>query len=196
MKRRAKNNAKTSIVTKSERYDNSKFWIEYGIDLEKRKVMLSEDVEEESISYIVRGIHKMVEMDYSTPIDVYVSTFGGSVYEKLALYDTLRSLHYLQVRTHAFGKVMSAGIAIYLAGDERHSLPNTTFMAHAVSSETEGKLFEMETSVEECKRLTSVFLDIYAERTNWTKKQWQSKLRYKDFYFGTDKAKELGIVTH
>ena len=153
------------IVRKDERYDNSKFWIEFGIDLEQRRLMLDEDVDEYSIGWIIRGIFKMVEMDGTAPIDVYVNSYGGNCYDGLALFDVLRSLDYLTVRTHALGKVMSMGLKIYLAGDERYSYPSSTFMAHSVSSEIPyEKTYAVKVEAQETNRLNNIMLDILTEK--------------------------------
>jgi len=175
-------------------FDNSKFWIEHGIDLDNRQIMLSEDVDEVAIGFIIRGILKMVEYDSNTPIDVYVSTFGGCAYSELALYDVLRSLP-CEVHTYALGKVMSAGIALFLAGDKRYCFPTVRFMAHSAISFTSGKAFTMTVDTKECEYLYKVSIEMYADRSKKTKSWWHKEIQFKDKYFGAKDALKWGVAT-
>ena len=196
MKKMIKAQGKTEkIVGKDEKFDSSKYWIEYGIDLEKRRIMLDEDVDEYSMGWIFRAIFKMVDMDATAPIDFIINSYGGSVYDGLMLYDLLRSLDYLTVRTYATGKIMSMGLILYLAGDERTASKRATFMAHSLSSGMWGKMRELEVEVDECKRLQKDLVTILAERTEYrTYEWWQKHIRHEDRFYARDKAIELGIV--
>ena len=189
------NGSPEKIVSKSEKYDNTKYWIEYGIDIEKRRVMLDEDIDEYSVGWIIRAMRRMIDADKSTPIDIYVNSYGGYCYDGLALYDFLRACSYTTIRTHATGKIMSMGLVIYLAGDERYASPRTSFMAHSVSGGAWGKVYELKTDVKESDRLNKVNLDIMEERTSKTKAWWTKEIQYEDRYYDKKKALALGIVT-
>ena len=128
------------IVSKSEKFDNTKYWIEYGIDIQNRRIMLDETVDEYSIGWIIRALRRMIDANKTEPIDIYVNSYGGYCYDGLALYDFLRACSYTTIKTHATGKIMSMGLVIYLAGDERYASPRASFMAHSVSGGTWGKL--------------------------------------------------------
>ena len=65
------NNEKTEkLVSKEEKYDNTKFWISYGIDLEKRRIMLDEGVDEYSIGWIIRALRKMIDEDKTSSVEL------------------------------------------------------------------------------------------------------------------------------
>lgn len=182
------------IVGKDERYENSKFWLMYGVDLEKRRISIHGDIDEDSVSYAIRGINKMLEVDPEAAIDVYINSYGGDAYEALALYDAISDCT-CNVRTHGQGKVMSAGLMIYLAGDERYSFPNTTFMAHTALSRTGGKSFEQEVDLLELKRIDSIICQMLSEKTKKSKMWWARKIKTHDYYIPYKEALELGIVT-
>lgn len=187
---------KDQIVTKAERYDNTKFWVEYGIDIEKRRIMLDEDVDEYSVGWIIRGLRKMIDANKTEPIDIIINSYGGYCYDGLALYDFIRACSYTKIRTHAMGKIMSMGLIIYLAGDERHSSPRASFMAHTLAGGLDGKLFEMETDLKESKRIEKVLQEIMVDRTKKTYAWWTKETKYEDRYYDKEKALTLGIVTH
>ena len=183
-------------MTKKQRKlsGNDEYWIEYGIDVDNRRVMLNEEVDEYSMSWIIRGILMMSDFDSDTPIKVYINTYGGSCYDGLALYDTIKNCK-APVHTYAIGKVMSMGTWIMLAGDEKYAYPNTTFMWHSISSSMPHcKMFDLETDTKECKRLYNQLLDIYGRDSNKSFAWWSKWIKYEDRYAGVDKAKELGFV--
>lgn len=170
-------------------------WINYGIDLDGRKVYLAGAIEEKNVTRIKRAIMMMVTMNDKEPIHVFVNSFGGSVYDTLGLYDMLVGLP-CDVYTYAHSKVMSGAFIIYLAGSRRYALPSTTFMMHSVSSEgREGKTYEQEIDVIESKRLNGMLMSIIVDKTDKSEKFWTKKIRTDDFYIDFDNAIQYGIVT-
>jgi len=189
-----KNLAKERIVGKDDKYENTRYFIDNGVDVEKRRIMIDDEIDEISMGRAIRGILKMVDADQQKPIDVYLNTYGGSVYDCFALYDVLRSLDGIVIRTHALGKIMSAGFILFLAGDERRSYPRSRFMIHSITGGTYGKLHELETDFAETKILKEYFLDILAERTKKEKSWWKKEISVKDRYYSTERCEELGVV--
>lgn len=64
-------------------------------------------------------------------IYMLLSTPGGSVMYGFTIYNFLRSLP-AKLIIHNIGNVNSIGNVIFLAGEERYSCPNATFMFHGV----------------------------------------------------------------
>jgi len=183
------------IVKADERFDNSKFYMQHGVDLEKRAISIYDEIDSETAAYVVRGLKKMVEVDPDALIDIEVGSYGGDAYYAAAIYDAITSCPG-EVRTHAQGPVMSSGLTIYLAGDVRFAMPNVRFMAHTASSRTWGKEFEQEVDVIELKHINKQLCDIYEHSSNKSSAWWRRKLRTHDFYFGYDEALELDIITN
>lgn len=183
------------LVNKENRFENATQWITEAFDLEKRKVMLSADVDEAPASKLIRAIQKMLEVDAESPIDVYINSYGGSVYDGLALYDTLESASCI-VRTHALGKVCSMGFILFLAGDERYSMDRARFMHHESGGHISGSLSELKLEVREFDEIEEICNTIVEEKTNKSDKWWQNRIAGKDFWFGKKEAREFGVVTH
>ncbi len=167
-------------------------WLELGVDFANRTIMLDSEVDEDSAGLAIRALHTM-ESQSSDPITFIISTYGGGCYEGLALYDSMRSSS-CNIITIGTGKVMSMGTILMLGGDYRTAHKNTTFMFHSVTSGSEGKLFHIETDIEETKRIFNTILDIYASRTKTERAYFQRWLRFQDRYTNTEKAKELGFI--
>lgn len=170
------------------------FFLNYGIDIKNRNVFLDGDIDEDSVGAVIRGVIAMTNDDTEKPITVYINSYGGVVYEGLALYDSLVALD-CPVHTICYGKAMSMALIVYLAGDKRFSSPRATFMNHSSAGMAGGKVVDMKNDVKEIDRLENMCYDILAEKTNHTKAWWAKASKYEDCYYDYEKAKKLGIVT-
>lgn len=122
------------------------------------------------------------------PIKLYVSSYGGSVYDGLGLIGIMRSSK-TPVHTYSFGKVMSMGFLIAISGKKRFTFPHTTYMYHSVSSISWGKFAELEESVEEVARLQKIIDTLTSENTLITQETMDEVHRTKlDWYFDAAEA--------
>lgn len=174
--------------------DNLNNWFNYGIDLVNRQIHVDADVNEHMATIIIRAILRLNEIS-NEPIEIFISTYGGDAYAGLAIYDAIR-MSPSDIIIHATGKIMSAGVVVFLAGDYRIASLNTTFMMHSVSSQTSGKVRDQEIDVLEGKRLNNLFLDLLSQRTKMTKKWWYRQILSHDKYMDTKNAFEYGLITH
>lgn len=167
-------------------------WLEHGVDVRKRRLLISGAITEKSARRFLQGLHVLEEAS-PDPITVVLSTPGGCVYSGLAMYDALK-LTSCHVTTVGTGMVMSMGTWIILAGDSRLATPNCSFMWHAISSGVWGKTHDVITEAEEMKRLTKRLIEIYAENTARDFKWWDRWIKHQDRYGGVDLALSLGVV--
>ena len=131
-------------------------------------------------------------------INIYLSTFGGYIYDMLSIYDEIKSLkkEYI-VNIYCVGKIMSAGTIIMLAADYEHrfAYPNTTFMYHTLSGGTWGKMKDMEEDVEESKRLHKIMWNIYKENTSIPEEKLEEVYKCKkDWFITAEQAKKYKII--
>lgn len=123
-------------------------------------------------------------------INIYLSTYGGGIYDMLAIYDEIKRLtNEYEVNIYCVGKIMSAGTIIMLAVDLEHrfAYPNTTFMYHTLSGFDMGKIKEMEENVEENKRLHKLMWTIYKENTEIPSEKLDEIYKCKKDWFITSK---------
>lgn len=173
--------------------ENDYNWCQLGIDLKSRRVDLTMEVSELMSAIVIRALLKMTEMSHD-PIEIYLSTYGGDAYAGFAIYDAIRACP-CDVSIFVSGKVMSAGVIIFLAGDIRVASPNARFMIHGVSSETGGKVKDMAVDINEAKFLDVRMLSIFTERSKMRNiKFWQKKMAMHDVYFGTEEARLYGFI--
>lgn len=188
------------------------------IEVKERTITIFNDVDESNMSSAVEKIFQTnqedeawvknlynslratgVEIDLTAiempHIQVLLSTYGGSVYDGLSLYDAIKGSK-TSVDITCFGKIMSMGIIIMLASKTRKAYRNTTFMIHEMSSVSFGKVADMEDELIETKRLNKVLFDIIREETGITKKKLDEIYeKKKDWFLTAEEALELGLIT-
>lgn len=128
------------------------------------------------------------------PIKLYISSFGGSVYDVFAFVDYIETMK-TPIHTIAIGKAMSCGAIMLLAGDRRFSTQNSTILLHQISSGTWGTLQGMLESVNETQRLSDKVNDLIIERTHIDEEFLLEIQESKyDYYMDVQEALELGII--
>jgi ATP-dependent Clp protease protease subunit len=188
------------------------------IETKERIITLFNDVDESTIATAVEKIFQInqgdeewirnaraameisgVKFDASSiempHIQVLLSTYGGSVYDGLALYDAIKASK-TKVDVIIGGKSMSMGTIIMLGSETRKAYRNTTFMIHEMTSGYLGKLADLENDLGESKRLQKILWDIITSETKITQKQLDDIYeKKKDWYLSAEEALELGLIT-
>ena len=132
-------------------------------------------------------------------VNIYLSTFGGYIYDMLAIYDEIKALtKEYEVNIFCVCKIMSAGTIIMLATDLEHrfAYQNTTFMYHTLSGGCWGKVKEQEENVEESKRLHKVMWGILKENTSIPEDKLDEIYKCKkDWCITAQQAKKYKIIS-
>jgi ATP-dependent Clp endopeptidase proteolytic subunit ClpP len=154
------------------------------------------DVFEDSVAEAVRTLDEWSRRYPSQPIEVQLTSPGGSVLDGLALFDFLRSLsargHHITVST--FGFAASMGAVLLQAGDKRRLGANSYVMLHEVSSVAYGKTAEIEESLEFTRKLQDRLIKILCSRSTLTPAEVREMWRKKDIWIDAREAKRLGLV--
>ena len=162
----------------------------------ERIVYLSGDVNEHSISSVITTLLSLANQDSKTPINLIVSTYGGSVDEMFSLYDVMKFLP-CPVHTVGLGKIMSAGVLLMSAGKKgkRSIGKNTRVMIHPISSGNFGSVIEMINEVDELKRMQTQMFDALLKETKLSKDKLNTIMgKGHDFYLNSKQAVEFGIA--
>ncbi len=175
-----------------------------------RSIGLYGDVEEERVSEVIAGLLTLHYMgkpkiteegevtEEGKPIDMFISTYGGSADDMAALVDIMNMVKKdCPIRTIGLGKVMSAGVLILASGTkgERMLGKNCRVMIHSVIAGNAGSLHNLENELAEVKKMQEVYLDSLVEVTNLTKKQLKSFMRRKtNVYLTAEEAIKYGIA--
>lgn len=177
--------------------ENINFW-EHGIDIKSRRIVLWSDLEENTVSDVIKGILFLRETGSKSPIKLTISSLGGDLLEMLGLYDIIVADSSCPVFTYATGKCMSAAPLLVAAGQPgyRYATPNCIFMVHDFSQEsTESTLDQMKHELKTLKLLKQNWANLMSKHTKMDHKFWlRLASRKHDFYFSATEAIEYGII--
>ena len=147
---------------------------------------------------VTEEIKKKEKEEDKKPIDLYLSTYGGSADDMFALYDVMRLVRKdVVLRTIGLGKVMSAGVLLLAAGTkgERKIAKNCRIMIHSVVGGNQGDLHNMLNEMEAIEQLQQMFIDCLVSETKMTKSRLKKILDRKvNVYLSAEEAVELGIA--
>ena len=117
----------------------------YSRLLKDRIIFLGEDVNSHTANLIVAQLLFLAHEDPKKDIKLYINSPGGSVYDGLAIIDTMNFIQ-PDVQTIGIGLQASMGAMLLSCGakGKRYILPNSRVMIHQPSSGTEGKITDQE----------------------------------------------------
>ncbi len=132
--------------------------------------------------------------DPKKDIMLYINSPGGSVYDGLAIYDTMQHLK-CDVATVGIGMQASMGAFLLSSGakGKRSILPHSTVMIHQPSGGARGKITDIEIDLKEGVRLKKMLNEILAKNTG-QKLDTVERDSDRDYWMSADEAKKYGIV--
>ena len=138
----------------------------YSRLLEDRIIFLGEEVTEGSANTIVAQLLHLANEDPDKDIQLYINSPGGSVYDGLAIYDTMQYIK-PDVQTIGIGLQASMGAFLLSSGakGKRIVLPNARVMIHQPSSGTQGMVTDQEISLRESVRMKELLAKVIAKNT-------------------------------
>lgn len=166
----------------------------YSRLLEDRIVFLGEDVNEHTANVVVAQLLHLANEDPDKDIHLYINSPGGSVYDGLAIYDTMNFIK-PDVATYGIGLQASMGAFLLSSGakGKRHILPNARVMIHQPSSGTQGKVTDQEISLKEAIELKERLAEMMAKNTGQKLAKVKADME-RDFWMSANDAKAYGVV--
>ena len=166
----------------------------YSRLLKDRIIFLGEQVDEHSANLIVAQLLFLDNQDPKKDIFLYINSPGGSVYDALAIYDTMNFVK-ADVQTVGIGVQASAAAFLLSSGakGKRSILPNGTVMIHQPSSGTRGKVTDQEIDLKESLRVKNLLEDLMAKNTGQKKAQIHLDME-RDRWMTAEEAKKYGLV--
>jgi ATP-dependent Clp protease protease subunit len=141
----------------------------YSRLLEDRIIFLGEDVNQHTANVVVAQLLHLANEDPKADISLYINSPGGSVYDGLAIFDTMNFIK-PDVATYGIGLQASMGAFLLSSGakGKRFLLPNSRVMIHQPSAGTQGKVSDMEISLRESLRIKKLLHETLAKNTGQT----------------------------
>lgn len=166
----------------------------YSRLLNERIIFLGEDVNEHTANIVVAQLLHLAYEDSKKDIKLYINSPGGSVYDGLAIYDTIQYIA-PDVTTIGIGLQASMGAFLLSSGTKgkRFALPNSRIMIHQPSSGTQGKITDQEITLREGLLLKHKLNKILAKNT----RQKLSKIEKdvdRDFWMSSEESVQYGLI--
>ena len=173
--------------------------------------MLYGDVNEERAADIVSALlllgdkkrvnkakERLPEGEDLEDIKFYISTYGGSADDMMAIYDMMRLTKLNRdIETIGMGKIMSAGTLILASGTQgkRKIMRNCRVMLHAVSAGSMGSIHNLVNEMEEIQNIQDAYIRTLCAETLLTKRQLKKMLDQKvNVYLTAEEAVEYGLA--
>ena len=166
----------------------------YSRLLNDRIIFLGEEVNSHTANLVIAQLLYLAHEDSKKPIKLYINSPGGSVYDGLAIIDTMNYIE-PDVQTIGIGLQASMGAMLLSSGTKgkRFALPNARIMIHQPSSGTEGKITDQEIALREGVYLKKVLAEMMAKNTGKTLAQVEKDMD-RDNWMSAKEAKEYGII--
>lgn len=181
-----------TVIEKSS--DGERAFDIYSRLLNERVIFLGEDVNEQTANLVVAQLLHLAYTDPGKDIMLYINSPGGSVYDGLAIYDTIQYIK-PDVQTIGIGLQASMGAFLLSSGTKgkRLALPSSRIMIHQPSSGTHGKITDQEISLREGIYLKKKLNQILAKNTA-QKLAKIEKDADRDFWMSAEEAVDYGII--
>lgn len=187
-----KNYLVPNVIVKTR--DGERGYDIYSRLLEDRIIFLGEEVNEHTANVIVAQLLHLANEDPTKDISLYINSPGGSVYDGLAIYDTM---NFIKPDVATFGIGLQASMGAFLlssgAKGKRHALPHARVMIHQPSSGTRGMVTDQEISLKEAVDLKEILAKITAKNTGQKLAKVKADME-RDYWMSADEAKKYGLI--
>lgn len=175
-------------------HDGERAFDIYSRLLNERIIFLNEDVNEHTASIVVAQLLHLAYDDPKKDIKLYINSPGGSVYDGLAIYDTIQYIA-PDVMTIGIGLQASMGAFLLSSGakGKRFALPNSRIMIHQPSGGTQGKMTDQEITLREGLFLKQRLNEILAKNTGQKISKIEKDME-RDFWMSGDEAAKYGLI--
>src|SRR5680860_871169 len=181
-----------TVVEKT--YDGERAFDIYSRLLNERIIFLGEQVNEHTANIVVAQLLHLAYADPKKDIKLYINSPGGSIYDGLAIYDTMQYIA-PDVQTIGIGLQASMGAFLLSSGTKgkRFVLPHSKIMIHQPSHSTKGKVTDMEIDLKETLAVKAMLAEMLAKNTGQKLSKVKSDIE-RDYWMTAEEARAYGIV--
>lgn len=166
----------------------------YSRLLKERIIFLGDAVNEHTANLVVAQLIHLANEDPKKDIQLYINSPGGTVYDALAIYDTMQFVA-PDVATVGIGVQASAAAFLLSSGakGKRSLLQHATVMIHQPSSGTRGKVTDQEIDLRESLRIKKLLEEIMAKNTGQKVVTIHEDME-RDKWLTAEEAKAYGLI--
>lgn len=167
----------------------------YSRLLKERIVFMNDEINPATANIIIAQLLHLAYEDPKKDIYLYINSPGGSVYDCLAIYDTMNYIK-PDVQTIATGLAASAAGVLLASGakGKRIALPHSKIMIHQPhGGGANGTITDQEINLQEALRLKKTLEGIMVKNTGQKPDKIHTDME-RDFYMTAEEAKAYGVV--
>ena len=166
----------------------------YSRLLKERIIFLGTDVNPHTANLVVAQLLFLQNEDPKKDIQIYINSPGGSVYDGMAIYDTIKHIKN-DVSTVGIGLQASMGAFLLSSGTKgkRFLLPHAKVMIHQPSSGTRGKVSDMEIDLKESLKVRELLNEILAQNTGQKLSKVEKDVD-RDYWMTAEEAVKYGLA--
>jgi ATP-dependent Clp protease protease subunit len=175
-------------------FDGERVFDIYSRLLNERIIFLGEQVDEHTANIVVAQLLHLAYADPKKDIKLYINSPGGSVYDGMAIYDTMQYIT-PDVQTIGIGLQASMGAFLLSSGakGKRFMLPHSKVMIHQPSSGTQGKVTDMEIDLKEGIAVKEMIAELLAKNTGQKLAKVKADME-RDYWMTPQEAKDYGLI--
>lgn len=172
-------------------------YYQYYKQLQNRKIIINEQISDSIIETAVLPLLDMDNDKSGDPIEIILSTYGGSVYSGFSLIDAIEKLKTTTI-IHIMSIAASMGLLIAMAG---HNNPNVTTVCHPFSvgllhsgsQYMEGSSHAVKDTFDFSQHYEDKIRKYILSHSNIDEELYE-KIERKEYWMDADEMLRLGIV--
>ena len=127
-------------------------------------------------------------------LTVRINSYGGSVSQGLAIYNLLKSLKDVKVKTICDGFACSIASVILMSGQEREMRPTSLLMIHNPWTYVEGNAAELKKQAEDLEKITIPSIEAYKNASKLSEEKIREMMD-NETWFTAQEALDCGFIT-
>ena len=156
-----------------------------------RIIFIGSDIDS-NLANIVNAQLLFLDSQNNNEITIYINSPGGSVYDGLAIYDTIHMIK-SPVKTVCIGLAASMASILLTTGTKRYALPHSRIMIHQPLGGVKGQASDIVITANEITKIKDELNQILAAKTGQSLDKIY-KDTDRDFYMTAKEAKDYGII--
>lgn len=175
-------------------FDGERAYDIYSRLLNERIIFLGERVDEHTANIVVAQLIHLAYEDPKKDIKLYINSPGGSIYDGMAIYDTMQYIK-PDVQTIGIGLQASMGAFLLSSGakGKRFMLSHSKVMIHQPTIGTQGKVTDTEIDLKEGLAVKEMLAELFAKQTGQKLAKIKSDME-RDYWMNPEEAKKYGLI--
>lgn len=166
----------------------------YSRLLRDRIIFMGDEVNDQTANSVIAQLLFLEKENPEKDITLYVNSPGGSVYDGLAIIDTMNHVK-CDVATVAIGKSASMGAMLLCQGakGKRFALENALIMIHQPLGGAQGQASDIEITAREILRLKDLLANMIADSSGKKLKDVMQDMD-RDYHMTAEDAVKYGLI--